>query len=751
MSKGFDFGRKPGVSHIWISYLLILVILLSTLFGFTALDYVHADTVGIVNAEDGLFVRSGPGTGYEAIGGLAHQTKITIIATEGGWYKINYGSGTGYVNSDYVKIESSGSDSGSPATSAFEQSISGFPDSYKPYLRILHNKYPTWKFKPQNTGIPWDSAISKESSPVYINLVPSTWAKAYKSYDKAALNANGTHRVFDSGGYVAASVAAIKYYMDPRNFLNENSVFQFLSNRYDTTTTDAQYITGINQIVSGSFMDKSKGFPEATYQTYAHAILAAGKQSGVNPMTLASMILVEQGYRGTSDLISGKATGYKNYFNYFNIGAYAAGGASAVTNGLKYAKSAGWNTRAKAIMGGAASFARNYVNSNKDTIYLKKFNVMNGLSQVGTMQYMSAVYAANSEGSALRNGYTGLFNTAITFNIPVYLNMPAAACPVPTDTSGGSDNNSGNNSGSNPGSTTTTPTPTRIFGDNRYKTSIASAEKFKQVIGATRLGDVIVACGTNFPDALSAAYLASVKNAPILLVSNSTIGEIAGYIKSNISPNGKVYIMGGYGVISSSLEQALSGVRTCRVYGKDRYVTNIEVLKSCGVSTQELIVCSGKNFADALSASSLGKPVFLVGDRLTKEQLAYLETIRPSKIYIIGGTGAVNQNIQNALSKYAGVTRISGANRYETSANLAKAFYPSGGKTVLLVYGKNFPDGLCAGPIANKLKAPLLLATDSASNNAYAKSYAQKGGCNNVFVFGGKTLISDASAKAMYK
>lgn len=36
------------------------------------------------------------------------------------------------------------------AADAFETSINGFPASYKTYLRKLHNKYPNWKFVPDN-------------------------------------------------------------------------------------------------------------------------------------------------------------------------------------------------------------------------------------------------------------------------------------------------------------------------------------------------------------------------------------------------------------------------------------------------------------------------------------------------------------------------------------------------------------------------------------------------------------------------
>ena len=82
-------------------------------------------------------------------------------------------------------------------------------------------------------------------------------------------------------------------------------------------------------------------------------------------------------------------------------------------------------------MGGAASFARNYVNANKDTIYLKKFNVMNGEEAVGTHQYMTNVQAAADEGSLVKRAYEKSKELPAVFKIPVFENMPEEICALP--------------------------------------------------------------------------------------------------------------------------------------------------------------------------------------------------------------------------------------------------------------------------------------------------------------------------------
>jgi hypothetical protein len=165
-------------------------------------------------------------------------------------------------------------------------------------------------------------------------------------------------------------------------------------------------------------------------------IMEAAQTSGVNPYVLAAMILQEQGKKGTGRSILGTVSGYSGYYNYFNVGAYASDGLSAVERGLWYASQSGsygrpWNTPEKSISGGAQFYGENYVKAGQDTFYLKKFNVQG--SNIYKHQYMTNVDGAAAEASLFAEGYTDhLKNTALRFKIPVYNNMPETACAKPT-------------------------------------------------------------------------------------------------------------------------------------------------------------------------------------------------------------------------------------------------------------------------------------------------------------------------------
>ena len=425
---------KTGLKKIIA--LLAAICLMATLLAANA--FAAETKTGQVTTSS-LNVRSGPGTSYKATGYLNLNDKVTILTETNDvngdkWYYIQYkNSSLGYASAAYITVASSATYS---YDKNFEDQLTkeGFPESYKDYLRQLHAAHPSWTFKAANTGLSWNDVIAKESA-LGKTLVSSSSPTAWKSQAEGAYNPEtGKYIIYDSGGWVCASTGIIKYYLDPRNFLSEVGIFQFLTHAYDAQTQTAE---GLKILLSGTFMDSYLADEPAA--TYTSVLLEAGAKANVNPYVLASMILVEQGSSGAGNCISGTVTGYEGIYNYFNIGAYSSGTMDAVERGLWYASQSGsysrpWNSIRKAIEGGAEFYSQEYVQNNKNTLYFKKWNVMNGLSQVGTGQYMTNVQGAESEAVALRNGYSSVLDTAMTFLIPVYNDMPTAVCEIPTET-----------------------------------------------------------------------------------------------------------------------------------------------------------------------------------------------------------------------------------------------------------------------------------------------------------------------------
>ena len=294
---------------------------------------------------------------------------------------------------------------------------------------------------------------------------------------------------------------------------------------------------------------------------------------------------------------------------------------------------------------------------------------------------------------------------------------------------------------------------TRFAGADRYATSLAIADALKSTKGISRFDNIVVAYGMNYQDALTGGYLAKVKNAPILLVDKHKEAEIGNYISNNLASGGTVYLLGGTGAVSENFENRISGIagtNVVRLGGIDRYDTNLKILAEAGADTGKLLICTGKGYADSLSASAAGIPVMLVGDAITEEQAAYIESLGEISIYVIGGTGAVSDAVFIQLASYGmPLERIGGTDRYNTSRLVAERFCSAGSGKAVLASGGNFPDGLSGGPLAMAMEAPLLLA--STYDASQAGTVVSRLGANNIYVLGGHSLISNGAVNRIVK
>lgn len=291
--------------------------------------------------------------------------------------------------------------------------------------------------------------------------------------------------------------------------------------------------------------------------------------------------------------------------------------------------------------------------------------------------------------------------------------------------------------------------PMRIYGNMRYDTSTGIADAIMKANGGASFDAVIITTGQNYADALSGSYLAKVKNAPILLVDPAEkqipVSVITDYIKANMKADGTVYILGGTSAVPETAEENLSDYTVKRLGGENRYETNLLILEEAGVASEDLLVCTGKNFADSLSASAAGKPILLVDGKLNDRQMAWLTGLSGSRVDIIGGTSAVGEAVEEQLKAYVSdIRRLAGADRYETSALVAKTYFDHPSEAILAV-GSNFPDGLCGSALALTEGAPLLLAAETSVQQA--EKYCKDAGVSGGYVLGGPGLISDRTAK----
>lgn len=190
-----------------------------------------------------------------------------------------------------------------------------------------------------------------------------------------------------------------------------------------------------------------------------------------------------------------------------------------------------------------------------------------------------------------------------------------------------------------------------------------------------------------------------------------------------------------------------------RVAGNDRYGTAGQVAATYPSGVAVAYLSTGETFPDAIGASaragSQDAPVLLTKpDRLPRTTLAQLQRLRPQRLVVLGGTGAVSSAVQQQAAAYAGsTTRIGGSTRYHVSAGIAESYDP--GLPVLYVAsGANFPDALSIGALAGRDGAPVLLTPPGGLHEAVETQIARLDP-GRIVVVGGPAAVSDTVVQAL--
>ncbi len=160
-----------------------------------------------------------------------------------------------------------------------------------------------------------------------------------------------------------------------------------------------------------------------------------------------------------------------------------------------------------------------------------------------------------------------------------------------------------------------------------------------------------------------------------------------------------------------------------RSSGANRYATAAAASSAYFKSADHVVLCNGRNFPDALSAAPLAKvlnaPLLLTeANALPPETATEIARLAPGKIWVIGGTSVVSAAVYTQLDATYDIERISGANRYETSAAVARRYEEIAGADAVFkaffAYGEDYPDALSVGPVAGAAKGPVMLVQKDA-------------------------------------
>ena len=194
-----------------------------------------------------------------------------------------------------------------------------------------------------------------------------------------------------------------------------------------------------------------------------------------------------------------------------------------------------------------------------------------------------------------------------------------------------------------------------------------------------------------------------------------------------------------------------------RVNGKNRVDTAIEISKKYFGQAERVIIVDASNFPDAMAASALAKqlkaPILLTNsNNLDSRVAAEIKRLGAHNVTVIGGKSSVSDGALNQLSKFDkdGVERISGKDRYETSAEVARRLAKITGKTghAVIASGEVFADALAVGPYAAREGYPILLV----KSNSIPKSISDvitEIGVKKVSIVGGYGSVSKSLEKSL--
>lgn len=353
---------------------------------------------------------------------ISYPEMFEVLGEENGFYKISLQFNSYYYTGYISKGTSSKAYVETKTFKVTDGDINqmlnlGFPKSYAEKLAKLKVSHPNWQFVPYKVNATWDEVIAGETKYISTNLINGSNTSLRNTEDGAYVNGKWTE--FAGGGWYSASKQTVKYFVDPRNFLNDGHVFMFEVLNFDSSVQTTELL---QSLLNGTFMSGNAFYyndkNEKVNISYAQTFRDAGEKNQISSVHLISRVIQEQDSNGSS-LSSGDNSEYPGYYNFFNINANGKTTSEVIHNGLAYAKKKGWNSPYKAIIGGA-SLLNDYIKYGQNTLYLQKFDFA-GDTYYST-QYMQNVRAPYSESYTAYSAYVknNSLDIKFTFSVPVF-------------------------------------------------------------------------------------------------------------------------------------------------------------------------------------------------------------------------------------------------------------------------------------------------------------------------------------------
>ena len=200
-----------------------------------------------------------------------------------------------------------------------------------------------------------------------------------------------------------------------------------------------------------------------------------------------------------------------------------------------------------------------------------------------------------------------------------------------------------------------------------------------------------------------------------------------------------------------STKNVLAESNTLRFCGISRYETAVSVSKGNWSTSDYAVLARGDQFPDALCAGPLAKaynaPILLTEtNQLTSCVAAELKRLNVKTVFIVGGTGAVSQAVENSVKALNNISvkRLAGNSRFGTSKAIANEVKSKLGtiNKVVVAYGFNYPDALSVSAIAGSMGMPIVLSETNQLPDETLSFVNDNKSCQ-YYVVGGTGVIGD--------
>jgi len=314
----------------------------------------------------------------------------------------------------------------------------------------------------------------------------------------------------------------------------------------------------------------------------------------------------------------------------------------------------------------------------------------------------------------------------------------------------------------------------RYGGVDRYETSLLIAEAVAADAGG-ELDHVVMVSGRSWHEAVVAASVAGHLEAPVLMTPPDSVRSDALEFLDRVGASKVLLVSSGTGsarTITDAVDRQLRAAEVAveRIDGNDRYRTGVAVAERLGAvgnlgGVRTVIVASGEVFADALVAGPLsahgGHPLLLTPSTALHRSVAdYLVSKRIERVVLMGGTAALSQEVEDAISKLGiSADRVAGASRFETATRFAE--YAAGQSSkgcfaqtrVGLARARVPFDSFSAAPLLARRCAALVLTSPGQVPPAtadYLDSVRRSAGdrAAQLLVFGGESAIAKSAIDA---